>query len=135
MYVCKILTLIGSVIALILSIAILAKVDKKCGEKYSPLFPQPDRRVLKGSIDCAYALDGSNVAHCNQWITAHRAGKLCNTSDGCHPNSFGKVCCEKALDCCNQIATCGGGKDCRDPKYTPTKNNKLMYDEDIYLDQ
>jgi hypothetical protein len=133
----KIITCIGSFLALILAVLVLVKVDKKgnCGESYSFLFPQPDKRNLKGSIECAYALDGSNSAHCNEWLKSHRAGKLCKTNDGCYPNSFGKVYCENALKCCNQIATCEGGNDCRDPKYTPTKKNNLMYDSDLYLDQ
>jgi hypothetical protein len=133
----KIITCVATVTALILAILVLVKVNKKgtCGEGYSFLFPEPDRRVMKGSIECAYATDGSNAAHCNDWLKSYRAGKLCNTDDSCHPNSFGKVCCEKALACCNQIATCGGGKDCRDPKYMPTKKNSLMYDGDLYLDQ
>jgi len=131
----NIVTLISTVVAFILCILILVKLGKCCGENYKGLFPQPDKRVMKGSIDCAYALDGSNTAYCNDWIKSHRAGKLCQTNDGCHPNSFGKVCCENALKCCNQIATCGGGKDCRDPKYTPTKNNSLLYDQEIVMDQ
>lgn len=133
----NIVTCIAVVVALVLCVIILVKVNKKgvCGEKYSFLFPEPDRRVLKGSIDCAYALNGGNTAYCNDWLKSYRAGKICQTDDGCHPGSMGKICCENALKCCNQVATCGGGQDCRDPKYTPTKSNKLMYDQDIYMDQ
>lgn len=130
----KIITFISAITALLISVIILIKINHR-GEHFAPLFPQPDKRVMKGSIDCAYALDGSNTAYCNDWIKSHREGKLCQTDDGCHPNSFGKVCCDSALKCCNQIATCGGGNDCRNPKYTPTKNNNLMYDQNIYIDQ
>lgn len=120
----QVMIIVASLAMLVLSVLILVKLNKN-GEHYS----------LKGSIDCAYALNGGNTAYCNDWITSHRAGKLCDTDDGCHPNSFGKVCCEKALKCCNQIATCGGGKNCNDPKYMPTKNNKLMYDQDYVIDK
>lgn len=128
----EIITCLASVVALVVAIVVFTKVNKKgwCGESYSP-----DRRVMKGSIDCAYALNGGNTTYCNDWLASYRAGKLCQTDDGCHPNSFGKVCCKNALNCCNQIATCGGGYDCRDPKYTPTKDNNLMYDENIRMDQ
>lgn len=123
-------------VSLVLSVIILTKLNKKNkGEPYKTLFPEPDKRVMKGSIECSYALNGGNTAYCNDWITAHRAGRLCNTDDGCHPNSYGMVCCENALKCCNQIATCGGGNDCRDPKYTPTKSNNLMYDQDYVMDR
>lgn len=132
-----IVTLLATIVTLVLCVMMLTKVNKKgwCGEKFKPLFPEPDKRVMKGSIDCSYALNGGNTAYCNDWLKSYRAGKLCQTDDGCHPNSFGKICCENALKCCNQVATCGRGNDCRNPKYTPTKNNKLMYDQDILMDQ
>lgn len=141
-----IITYIVTVSALILSILIFVKVSREgchgSGEPFNTyplrsneLFPEPDRRVMKGSIDCTYSLGGGNTAYCNDWIRAYRKGELCNTDDGCHPSSSGAICCEGALKCCNQIATCGGGNDCRDSRYTPTKENNLFYDQDYVMDK
>lgn len=123
MYV-KIISMICIVLIFGLTLTIYIKVDK-WKENFSD----------KGSITCAYSLNGSNTLYCNDWLKSYRSGKLCDTSDGCNPNSFGKVCCKNALKCCNQIATCNEGNDCNNPKYTPTKENNLQYDENIYMDQ
>ena len=85
------LVLASVIISLALTVIILAKVNKNHDENYAFLFPEPDMRNLKGSIDCAYALDGGNTAYCNDWLDSYRKGELCQTDDGCHPNSFGKI--------------------------------------------
>lgn len=112
-----------SLCTLILTVMILVKLNKRC-EKYSS-YDQPS------PVLCAYALGGSNTAYCNDFLKSYRANKLCNADDNCNPNSVGKIDCEGALKCCNEINTCSNGQNCRDKKYMPTKENKLMYDNDI----
>jgi hypothetical protein len=117
-----------SILTMVMGVLIILKATScQKYEKYVK-FPQPDRRVLKGSIDCTYALNGGNTAYCNQWLTEYRNGNKC-TNDGY------EICCQRALKCCNQIATCGGGKDCRDKLNTPTKENSLMYDSNVVMDE
>lgn len=115
---CKVVTLFATTVALILSIILYVRLDKKESENF--------KNVAVGN--CAYGLGGNNVAFCNDWITAYRKGQPCYS--GCD-----LICCKKALECCNYLGTCDGGKDCKDPNYTPTKANNKMYDEDYYTDE
>lgn len=86
-----------------------------------------EKKIL-GSADCAYAMNGGNTAYCNDWLSAYRNNQQC-ANDGY------EICCDRALKCCNEIATCEGGKDCRDVRYKPTKDNAIMYDQDFSVDQ
>lgn len=123
---CGMFSFVCAFAVLIIVVLVYLKMRRESNENYVK-FPQPDMRRLKGSVECAYALNGGSVAYCNEWLDANRKGLQC-ANDGF------KICCDKALTCCNQIATCGGGKDCRNPIYTPTKDNNLMYDENEVID-
>lgn len=114
----KVITLGATIVALLFSILLYIKLDKEDKEKF--------KNVAIG--DCAYGLGGNNIALCNDWIKAYRNGDDCYS--GCD-----RICCKKALECCNYLGTCGGGHDCRDPKYMPLKSNKIMYDSDYYTDE
>lgn len=116
------------VATLVLAILIVIKMRRcSCAEKYVK-FPQADKRKLFGSVDCAYALNGGNTAYCNEWLDAYRQDLQC-ANDGY------KICCQRALSCCNEIATCGNGNDCRNPAYMPTKENSIRYDQNVNIDE
>jgi hypothetical protein len=100
---------------LIINIIVLVLVSKK-KEDFKP--------ILFGNITCAYALNGGNVAKCNEWISNYRKGDDCFSFNN-------KISCKKALECCDLVSTCHG-KKCSETKiYKPTKENNLFYDNDL----
>lgn len=105
---------LGSLLILLMIILIILIVISTKRENYD--------NILARNITCAYALNGSDFTKCNDWIKNYRDNKLCDSYNN-------EICCEKALDCCNLVASCGNGKNCMDPKYKPTKTNSLFYDK------
>ena len=113
---CKIVNLTFTVIALILSLIIYIKVNRKSSENF--------KNVAVG--DCAYGLGGNNIALCNEWLNNYRNGNPCYS--GCDMLS-----CKQALGCCNYLGTCDQGKKCEGSS-DPLKNKNSKYDKDYYTD-
>ena len=121
---CKIITLLGATVSLILAVVILSKVNKKgwCSEGFSHISPKSKGMVLKSATQaCGYLGDSSdpygdygNVYPCGQWANENKKGGNCTVGNSKQP-------CEQPgddgmygpLGCCEAI--CGDSSYKKDP--------------------
>lgn len=119
--ICKLLTFLGAVTALILGIIILTKVNKKgwCGEGFDHQVPKSQGMVLKATNACAYISGQISDAYpCARWDLENKKNGICVSQDGSTTMPCrGSGTDYGPLDCCDVICPNNRNADgsCSDP--------------------
>jgi len=112
---CKIITFLGAVVSLILTIVILTKLNKKgwcgTGEGFVKTDPKSKGMVLKSATNaCAYLGDSLNsdgnyngVYPCGKWASENKKDGNCTLGNGAITSCFKKDGMYGPLDCCEAI--------------------------------
>lgn len=112
-----ILILVLVLVVLVVLVIILDKLHKKKSSK---------SMKVGATNACAYILQGSRSADCQQWMQAYATGNPCVVVDDAGSNAV-QVDCQDALACCNAVCSCDNGQNCVD-QHDPMKNPQAKYD-------
>jgi len=104
--ICNLATMIGALIALILGVLILSKINKNGWCSGSEGYKKQSKKILKATNACAYIPDQNNNQYpCGQWASQNALNNgMCTSQDGgtvmpCtgQDDDYGP------LDCCQQL--------------------------------